>query len=275
MSYPDIRSALRQGTELLGAAGAQVPRLTAEVLLGHALRRERAYLFAHPERGLSQLEWIHYGRYLHQRIQGMPTQYITQVQEFYGRTFRVTPDVLIPRPETEHLVEAAIPLCSGHVVEAGCGSGAIAITLALEAGAVVTSTDISYPALQVARQNADSLGASVNFIACDLLSALADNSARLVVSNPPYIRTGALLAREVRDWEPAAALFAGEDGLAVYRGLIPEASRVLQPGGFLALELGFDSLPGVIELLRAGFLEPRIIPDLAGIPRVLVCGKAG
>lgn len=275
MSYLDIGSALRQGTELLSVVEVSVPRLTAEVLLGHALRRERAYLFAHPECALTQLEWIHYGRYLHQRMQGMPTQYITQIQEFYGRAFRVTPDVLIPRPETEHLVEAAIPLCSGHVVDVGCGSGAIAITLALETGAVVASTDISFTALQVAQQNATYLGASVDFIACDLLSALADNSAHLVVSNPPYIRTGALLAREVRDWEPASALFAGEDGLAVYRRLIPEALRVLKPGGFLTLELGFDSLPGVVELLRGNFSEPRIIPDLANIPRVLVCGKAG
>ncbi len=275
MSFLPIGAALRQGTELFQRAEIAVPRLTAEVLLCHALHRERAYLFAYPERELTELEWIHYGRYLHQRLQGKPTQYITGAQEFYGRPFRVTPDVLIPRPETEHVVEAALPLCEGNVVDVGTGSGAIALTLALQTNAQVFATDISERALAVARGNAVELGASVQFILCDLLSAFESQSANLIVSNPPYVRDGGIAQREVLEWEPRGALFAGPDGLDVYRRLIPEAHRVLQPGGSLVLELGYDSLPGVRALLSPQWCEPTIIPDLAGIPRVLVSERAG
>lgn len=274
MSFLAIGAALRQGTELLRNASIEVPRLTAEVLLCHALHHQRAYLFAHPEQQLTELEWIHYGRYLHQRLEGKPTQYITGVQEFYGRPFLVTPDVLIPRPETEHLVEAALPLCTGRVVDVGTGSGAIAITLALETGTQVLATDISERALAIAQGNAVALNASVSFLLCDLLSALASESVNLIVSNPPYVRDGAITQREVLEWEPRGALFAGLYGMDIYRRLIPEAHRVLCPGGSLALELGFDSLAGVTALLSPGWRAPRIIPDLAGIPRVLVSERA-
>jgi len=274
VSFLAIGAALRQGTELFRNASIEVPRLTAEVLLCHALHQQRAYLFAHPEQQLTELEWIHYGRYLHQRLEGKPTQYITGEQEFYGRPFQVTPDVLIPRPETEHLVEAVLPLCTGTVVDVGTGSGAIAITLALETDATVLSTDISERALAIARQNATKLAAAPSLILCDLLSAIDTQSVNLVVSNPPYVRDGSITQREVLEWEPRGALFAGIDGMDVYRRLIPEAHRVLRPGGSLALELGFDSLGGVTALLASGWGEPRIIPDLAGIPRVLVSERA-
>src|SRR5947208_5919403 len=135
-----VQTALLQGTTLLEEAGIAVPRLTAEVLLAHALRRERVYLFAHPEHELAEVEWIHYGRYLHERLKGKPTQHITGRQEFYGREFRVTPDVLIPRPETEHVVEAALQLGGRTAVDIGTGSGAIAITLALETTMRVIAT---------------------------------------------------------------------------------------------------------------------------------------
>src|SRR5690349_18189784 len=123
------QTALLQGTRLLEDGGVAAPRLTAEVLLAHALRRDRVYLFAHPEHELAEVEWIHYGRYLHERLRGKPTQYITQRQEFYGREFRVSPDVLIPRPETEHVVEAAIQTGGRRVLDVGTGSGALAVTL--------------------------------------------------------------------------------------------------------------------------------------------------
>src|SRR5713226_1706909 len=139
-----IQTALLQGVKLLedGAIGA--PRLTAEVLLVHALGRDRSYLYAHPEEPLSEVAWLHYGRYLHERLKGKPTQYITGRQEFYGREFHVTPDVLIPRPETEHVVEAALSRMTGapHILDIGAGSGAIAITLALETKAHVMATDV-------------------------------------------------------------------------------------------------------------------------------------
>src|SRR3984957_2851707 len=140
-----IKTALLQGVALLEDAAVPVPRLTAEVLLSHALKCDRVYLYAHPEQELREVEWLHYGRYLHERMKGKPTQYITKRQEFYGRDFRVTPDVLIPRPETEHVVEAAMARIQPGdlVVDVGTGSGAIAITLALETSARVFAIDIS------------------------------------------------------------------------------------------------------------------------------------
>jgi release factor glutamine methyltransferase len=233
---------------------------------------ERPYFYAHPEQELREVEWIHYGRYLHERMLGKPTQYITRRQEFYGREFRVSPAVLIPRPETEHLVEAAIPLAHGTVVDVGSGSGAIAVTLALETKARVIAVDLSADALSLTMENAIRLGAEIQPVQSDLLFAFADASVDLVVSNPPYVAEAVResLQREVRDWEPALALFGGTDGLEIYRRLIPEAWRALRPGGHLAMELGFDSLPAVQAMLPT---EARVIPDLAGIPRVLVCQK--
>src|SRR3954452_21923 len=154
-----VQTALLQGARLLEDAGVGVPRLTAEVLLAHALRRDRVYLFAHPEHELLEVEWLHYGRYLHERLQGKPTQYITKRQEFYGREFRVTPDVLIPRPETEHVVEVAIRKGGRRILDVGTGSGALAATLQLETGAVVWATDISPAAAVLAAANARTLGA--------------------------------------------------------------------------------------------------------------------
>jgi len=209
---------------------------------------------------------------LHQRIKGAPTQYITGRQEFYGREFRVTPDVLIPRPETEHLVETALGRGGNSVLDIGTGSGAIAVTLALEATARVTASDVSPAALRVARQNADALGARVDFVACDLGAALADGSFDLVVSNPPYIagRDRTSLQAEVRDHEPALALFGGEDGLAVYQRLVPEARRLLRPGGWLMMELG-DA--GAVREMCGSWTGVEIVNDLAGIPRVLLARK--
>src|SRR6266566_1816568 len=158
-----VRTALLQGTGLLDRAGIAVPRLTSEVLLGHAMRVERVYLFAHPEQELAEVQWLHYGRYLHERLAGKPTQYITRKQEFYGRDFRVTPDVLIPRPETEHVVEAALDLARGahSILDIGTGSGALAVTLALEFDTHSRATEISPAAAKVAAHNAASLGAKV------------------------------------------------------------------------------------------------------------------
>src|SRR5579863_1812922 len=143
----DVRTALLQGQKLLEDGGVSVPRLTAEVLLMRATGHDRACLYAHGDDELIEVWWIHYGRYLHQRIQGQPTQYITGRQEFYGREFRVTPDVLIPRPETEHLIEAALARSPNTILDIGTGSGAIGVTLALETKARVVATDVSPAAL--------------------------------------------------------------------------------------------------------------------------------
>ncbi len=166
-----LQEALVQGTKLLEEAGIAVPRLTAEVLLCHAIRCERPFLYAHPEQELREVEWIHYGRYLHERLNGKPTQYITGHQEFYGREFRVTPDVLIPRQETELVVETVLETGRGaqRILDVGSGSGAIAVTLQLETNATVYGTDISAAALAVAAENARELGAQVEFVCCDLM----------------------------------------------------------------------------------------------------------
>jgi release factor glutamine methyltransferase len=267
-----IHTALLQGTRLLENAGIVVPRLTAEVLLGHAMHVRREYFYAHPEQELREVEWLHYGRYLHERLSGKPTQYITHCQEFYGREFRVSPDVLIPRPETEHVVEAALRLArgAGRIVDIGTGSGALAVTLSLELGAKTWATDISPAAIAVAAGNAACLAAPVRFIVCDLMDAIASASMDLVVSNPPYVplahREG--LQREVRDFEPHVALFAGETGFELYDRIVADAQRVLCPGGWLILELGFTSLDHVQALL-APWPATEVIPDLAGIPRVI------
>jgi release factor glutamine methyltransferase len=268
-----IQSALVQGTQLLEEGALASPRLTAEVLLMRALHRDRAYLYAHSDEELTELAWVHYGRYLHERLQGKPTQYITGRQEFYGRDFRVTPDVLIPRPETEHLVSACLAcIHSGHrVLDVGTGSGAIAITLALEITARVFATDVSIPALRVAADNARHLRANVTLLASDLASAFADHSFHLVVSNPPYVpqTDEAGLQREVRDYEPHIALFAGPTGLEIYRRLIADARRVLRPGGWLLVELGYNSVDPVRAMLEIGWSEIEVQQDLAGLPRVL------
>jgi release factor glutamine methyltransferase len=222
------------------------------------------------------VEWLHYGRYLHERIKGKPTQYVTKKQEFYGREFGVTPNVLIPRPETELLVETVLKLrpALGILIDIGTGSGAIAVTLALESRATVIATDISAASLAVAKLNASNLHADVRFVQADLLAAFSDAAADVIVSNPPYVSLDDALSlqREVRDWEPHVALFAGSSGMTIYRRLIPEAHRVLKSGGLLALEIGFGQADAVAAL-TAGWSDRRIFPDLAGIPRVLVCEK--
>ncbi len=282
-----IRTALAQGSELLGREGIVEPRLTAEVLLGHAVHCDRTYFYAHPEQELREVEWLHYGRYLDERMRGKPTQYITKVQEFYGREFRVTPDVLIPRPETELLIEVVATLQNSgagfslqrasarSVIDIGTGSGAIAITLSLELRCRIIATDLSSEALVLAKANAVKLGATVDFIEGDLLKCIADGVADIVVSNPPYVALAdrETLQREVRDWEPSLALFGGQNGLCVYERLIPEAWRVLKPGGALALELGAGQSEAVSALVST-WSNIQLFPDLAGIPRVLVCEKS-
>jgi release factor glutamine methyltransferase len=265
-----IRTALLQGKQLLEEAGIAVPRLTAEVLLAHAVGHDRVWLVAHSDEELREVWWIHYGRYLHQRLQGQPTQQITGVQEFYSRNFRVTKDVLIPRPETEHVIEAALKLGARNIVDIGTGSGAIAITLALETGARVVGTDISIAALRVAAANGQRLSANIDWVACDLASAV-NATFDLVVSNPPYVpaRDKSTIQREVRDYEPEVALYGGDDGLEIYRRLIPEAERLLAPGGWLVMEIGYILGDAVRDMLVA-WKDVEIRTDLAGLPRVIL-----
>lgn len=264
-----------QGTELLVKESIGAPRLTAEVLLCHALKCERAYLYAHGGDRLTELNWIHYGRYLNERLKGKPTQYITHRQEFFGRDFYVDEAVLIPRPETEHLVEAALEHLrekgGDTILDVGTGSGAIAITLMLETGRALFASDISEGALQVARRNRDRHQARVELVAMDLGDGLGAHYLDLLISNPPYVPGAdqANMQREVREWEPHVALFAGDSGIEIYRRLIGDASVALKPGGRLLMELGYQSLEPVKAMLAAGWREIAVSSDLAGWPRVL------
>ncbi len=211
-----------------------------------------------------------------------PIQYITGEQEFYSLALRVTPAVLIPRPETEHLVESVLvelkTLRAPRILDVGTGSGAIAIALAQYLPeAHVTATDISTAALALAQENAarHQLTGRIQFAESDLLTALPEQTFDAIVSNPPYVpeadRTA--LHPEVRDYEPATALFAGEDGLAIYHRLIPQARAALVFNGLLALEIGYGQRDAIGELL-AGWNVVRFIDDLQGIPRVALGRKA-
>jgi release factor glutamine methyltransferase len=270
-----VQAALQQGADLLEKSAIPAARLTAEVLLCHAMHCDRAHLYAHATDELTRRAWIHYGRYLDERLSGKPTQYITHRQEFYGREFYVNSDVLIPRPETEHLVEAAIHWLRSRgparVLDVGTGSGAIAITVALETGRRVAASDISLAALAVAERNRAALEAAVDLFAADLLEPIAPRSLDLLMSNPPYVpgADAANMQKEVRDWEPHVALFAGDTGFEIYRRLIRAAATALKPGGRLLMELGYQSLDAVRDMLSPDFAEIEVTSDLAGLPRVI------
>lgn len=269
----DIRVAIAQGAELLKNGGVCDARLTAQLFLAQALNRDRTYLYTYPERELTTVEWIHFGRYLHERLNGRPVQHILKSTEFYGRRFRVTPDVLIPRPETEHVVERALTLApsASRIADVCTGSGILAVTLALELKPAFTAaTDISAPALDIARSNAAALGANVGFVQCDLMDSL-DAPFDLIVANPPYIPSATIetLDAEVRDHDPRIALDGGPDGLDLYRRLIPQALSHLAPGGWLVVEIGYDQSPSVPPLFGQGWSSLQVTNDLAGHPRVI------
>ncbi len=244
----------------------------------HVLGRDRAWILAywHDEIGIDCSIPFHSA--IERRRNGEPMQYITAEAEFYGLPFHVNRNVLIPRPETEHLVEKTIELAAGfaqpRIVDIGTGSGAIAIALARKLPASrVAAVDLFAAALDVAKQNAERNGVAgrIRFIQGDLLAPVAGEQFEIVVSNPPYVSETDRdsLAVEVRDYEPAQALFAGEDGLAIYRRLIPDAFSALVPAGAIALEIGYGQRAGVQTLLQnAGFTQIEFTSDLQGIPRV-------
>lgn len=272
-----IRDALHQSQQRFESHGVSSPRLNAEVLLSHVLSVDKAYLYTHDERELSGAETQRLEDAVYERVSGVPVQYIIGRQEFYGRYFAVNPTVLIPRPETELLVERVIgfhPAAGARLVDVGTGSGCIGITLALELPQTkVTLTDVSLEALQTARANAASLGANVGIACMDLLEA-ASGTFDFIVSNPPYVSRAetSRLQREVREHEPHVALFAADDGLAAYRQLIPSAQRLLRPGGYILMEIGFGLEERVLSLFEKGWDRLPTGADLQGIPRV-VCAR--
>ncbi|HYL83523.1 MAG TPA: peptide chain release factor N(5)-glutamine methyltransferase [Candidatus Angelobacter sp.] len=307
----DIRTALKQGLAQLRDAHVPSYTLAAELLLLHVLGRDRTWIYSHPEEEISAANAEHFAELLRRRAAGEPTQHLTGKQEFWGLEFEVTPDVLIPRPETEHVIEVALDRLAVREIRAGrrqtltgdglliadvgTGSGCIAISLAKELpGATVYATDISAAALAVARRNANrhGVGGCVHFVESNLMdrasvtsaggfeSGITDHGSRLfdlIVSNPPYIgrREAATLMREVRDHEPEVALYGGEEGYELYSDLIAQAARALKPGGILVLELGHNSLPAVQPLLDAPtWTNVGVTNDLAGIPRVLATERS-
>lgn len=305
----DIRGALKQGIAELRDARVPSFTLAAELLLLHVLGRNRTWIYAHPEEDISAADAERYSALIRRRAAGEPTQHLTGKQEFWGLEFEVTPEVLIPRPETEHVIEVALDRLAIRerragrpqktdgaglrIADIGTGSGCIAIALAKELpGATFVATDISPAALAVARRNAKrhNLADRVRFVEANLLEGsggwgVASGermspggriSFDLIVSNPPYIgrREAAALMREVREHEPEIALYGGEEGYELYADLITQAAEHLKPGGILVLELGHSSLPAVQPLLDAStWTNVGVTNDLAGIPRVLAAER--
>ena len=268
-----IGEVLRRSTDHLAARGSGRPRLEAERLLGHALGLERVELYMHLDRPLSAAELDGARALVRRRAAGEPLQYVLGEWGFRRLTLRVDRRALIPRPETETLVERCLALLDGHdaprVLDVGAGSGAVALALADEhPGARVTAIDVSEAALSLARENAERTGLAVELLCHDLFAGLPGDGWDLVVSNPPYVRDDELasLAREVVDWEPALALFDRGHTEALVR----EARRALRPGGALAVETHEDGASGVAVLLeREGYVAVRTTKDLAGRDRVV------
>jgi release factor glutamine methyltransferase len=255
----------------------------AELLLLHALQISRATLIAYPDRELPADQETLYQSLIVRRLQHEPIQYIIGQQEFYGLNFYVTPAVLIPRPETEHLVEAVLTLVPSNqslkIADVGTGSGAIAIALAVHLPlAAITALDISPDALAVAARNAreNKVANRIRFLPSDLLNAVTSGEETFdaIVSNPPYIPNtdGPALHPQVRDHEPANALFAGETGLDIYRRLIPQAYNGLKQNGLLALEIGHGQQIALTELL-SGWESVSFLEDLQQIPRVALARR--
>ena len=274
-----LREALEYGvTRLSEGPHPEKARRDAEGLLIHASGRSRTDLLARGEDEVSAVHATLYEALVNRRRKGEPIQYITGEAEFYGLSFHVTGDVLIPRPETEHLVESVLELARSfaapRILDVGSGSGAIAVSLARHLPeASITAIDISPKALALAQTNAQRNGAAIRLRQGDLLAPVASETFDFIVSNPPYVplRDRGSLSVEVGEYEPAVALFAGEDGLDIYRRLIPAARSALDPGGFVALEIGYGQQDAVRRLLDgAGYVEISFIPDLQGISRVAV-----
>lgn len=274
-----IERILKVTADYFAGKGIASSRLDAELLLVHVLKVPRISLYTNFDRPLSDSERDSYRALVKRRGAYEPVAYILGEREFYGRKFGVSPDVLIPRPETEHLVDAVLErvrqsgIAAPRIIDVGTGSGAIAVTLAAELReAKVTAVDISAKALAVARSNAAFLGVNVDFREADLVKGI-EPGFDIVVANLPYIGESerAQLTPDVRDHEPAVALFAGADGLDAIRRLVVDAVRLYDGRGLIALEIGAGQSTAVQQLLQAaGWQSVAALADLAGHLRVVM-----
>ena len=284
-SLVSLRDALTTAIDRLTAARVPSPRMNAELLLRFTLDVDRSYLYAHRERELTTEEQTRYDEALAQRARGIPAQYITGHQEFWGMDLIVNPAVLIPRPETEHVIETVLQLVNGgraslpgmRIVDVGTGSGCIALALAKELPeAEVHATDISPAALEVARANAarHQLENRIQFHETDLLQSLERARLDFVVSNPPYVGESEQdqVQLGVRKFEPRKAVFAGPTGLEVIERLIPQAQAELKPGGWLVMEIS-GTIAEDVKRLLAQWIDVGVTNDLQGIPRVASARK--
>jgi release factor glutamine methyltransferase len=279
-----IAEAIQEGAEILRTAGVPEARREAGSLLEFVLGKDRTFLISHSDESIDHNSLKSFRTSVERRAAGEPFQYIVGIQDFFGRQFCVTPEVLIPRPETELLVEAAIELAGGSdpfICDVGTGSGCIAITLLCEiVEARAVALDTSSGALEVAKLNALNLSVSdrIVFTLSDCFQSLSPNEYQfeLIVSNPPYV-SGSVLARlqrEVKDHEPHLALSPGPDGLEIIRRLLLEAPPFLKTGGHMIMEIGFDQGEKVANLVDGSvwnLIEVR--PDLQSIPRIVVLQK--
>ena len=275
-----IGSILQWTEQYFSSKGIESPRLDAEVLLCHVLSKQRIFLYVHFDEPLEQAELTLFREMVKKRVKRMPVAYIVGQKEFMGLTFRVTPDVLVPRPETEILVQEALarlPEDGCCVADIGTGSGAIAVSLAKRVASLhVLAVDISAAALEVAAGNAEahSVAGRVEFLQGDLLQPLAGRQLAAIISNPPYIESADIggLAPEVRVHEPRLALDGGSDGLDFYRRLIREGEPLLAGQGFFAFEVGAGQAEAVAALAGTAF-EVAVSRDYAGLDRVVILRK--
>ena len=278
-----IAEILKEAASELDRGGVPEARREAGSLLSFILRKDRTFLIGHAEDEVDENSLVRIREFVERRAGGEPLQYITGVQDFYGREFRVTRDVLIPRPETELLVEAALQIVGENaapfVCDVGTGSGCIAITLLCElANARAVLIDKSPAALEIAKLNAQnhSVADRAHFVVSDCFNSLDSQKFDLIVSNPPYVAESALagLQREVRDHEPLVALSPGGDGLSVIRRLIAAGPVFTKSNGHLLMEIGFDQGEAVESLINgSSWSLCEIRPDLQGIPRIVVLQK--
>jgi release factor glutamine methyltransferase len=278
-----IGNSLRDAFKILEAAGVPEARREAGSLLSFVIAKDRTFLISHAEDPVSPACLDRFREMVERRANGEPLQYITGVQDFYGREFLVSPDVLIPRPETELLVEAALEAIADSsaplICDVGTGSGCIAVTLLCErSDARGIAIDVSDAALAVAADNARRHGVveRMELKLSDCFADLSPTAFDLIVSNPPYVSSDALpgLQREVRDHEPLVALSPGEDGLSVIRRLLRDGPNFLRPNGHLIMEIGFDQGERVKNLIdNNSWRLVEIRPDLQSIPRIVVVQK--